>query len=209
MPKRNNFVLLSMISAVLTGGVVALGGAVTTTSADAAIEGTSDRSVVRHDDRHASSTPGHGRNKNHNANTDRQRQHDRQHEHQRQHLMRDFATTVTPLQKSDTQADASQNSSGPKGEQGPPGRPGVSGYEEVLGPPVTCAPNTLCDIAIATCSAGKQPVGGGYTYDPFGPTVPTILDTNRPGDNTWRVGLSNLSTTTITIFPRVRCAYIS
>jgi hypothetical protein len=48
LPKPSNLLGVFAISTVLTTGAIALGSAVTTTSAGAAIEGVSDRSVVYH-----------------------------------------------------------------------------------------------------------------------------------------------------------------
>jgi hypothetical protein len=83
------------------------------------------------------------------------------------------------------------NQTGPQGLPGPQGQPGVSGPAGPAGVSGYEIINNLGTLplngtvaVIATCSAGKRVIGGGYV-------VPSVLDTaplSRPeGNNAWRV----------------------
>ncbi|GAA4565444.1 hypothetical protein [Planotetraspora kaengkrachanensis] len=99
MSKLSNLVGILAVSTALTGGAVALGTAVTSTSASA--------TTVMGCGGGCGGGSGWGRgHRNHNRNWNRnhERQHAREHQHQRQHLLRDFSLIITPFQKSDNQA---------------------------------------------------------------------------------------------------------
>jgi sugar (pentulose or hexulose) kinase len=99
------------VGTALTGGAVALGGAVTSTSASATtVMGGyvgGERPAARHYVRyHRPAAAERHVNKNKNKNKNKQNQQHRQHQNQRQFLMRDFTLVLTPFQKSETAAAA-------------------------------------------------------------------------------------------------------
>ncbi|GII28112.1 hypothetical protein [Planotetraspora mira] len=106
MPNFKSLVGALAISTALTGGAVALGAAVTTSTASAAtVMGCGGGGCGG----------GWGRshrNSNHNRNHNRQWQQARQHEHQSQHLMRDFTLVVSPFQRNDNEATPWQKQDG-------------------------------------------------------------------------------------------------
>ncbi|ETK31188.1 hypothetical protein [Microbispora sp. ATCC PTA-5024] len=109
MSTMKNLVGLLAASAALTGGAVALGTAVTSTSASAAtVMGGNvggGRPVARHYVRSyypvASNRQGQGSKA---KNKNKQHQHGRQYQNQRQFLMRDFTLVLTPFQKAENSA---------------------------------------------------------------------------------------------------------
>jgi hypothetical protein len=71
---------------------------------------------------------------------------------------------------------------GPAGPTGPPGPVGVSGYEIINNQGNLPVNGTVA--VIATCSAGKRVIGGGYVV----PAVGDLASLSRPeGNNAWRV----------------------
>ncbi|MEW9534124.1 hypothetical protein [Microbispora sp. NPDC049125] len=108
MPKFNNLVGVLAISAALTGGAVALGSVVTTTSANAATVmggyvGGPSYSSRGCCPRGNSNRQGQGSK---NKNKNKQWQHERQHQNQHQFLLRDFTLVLTPFQKTETDSRA-------------------------------------------------------------------------------------------------------
>jgi hypothetical protein len=107
-----------------------------------------------------------------------------------------------------------QGPQGPQGSQGPQGPLGPQGYQ---GPPgglsglVRVQTDSPFDFIAtkevhADCPAGKQIVGGGYTFSYGGPTVPIRDNVPSIGLNAWYVSGTNYDNTNWSVSAIALCA---
>lgn len=98
---------------------------------------------------------------------------------------------------------------GTNGATGPAGPPGVSGYETTFGP-VTTVPSGTSIPALAQCSTGKSPLGGGWRI--VSGTSPYYIVFNGvapPFPDSWAAELYNSSPIIITYQAFAVCAKVS
>jgi hypothetical protein len=89
---------------------------------------------------------------------------------------------------------------GPQGPVGPTGPSGVSGFESnfVLNNPFTAMPSANLPPQVATCSAGRVPLGGGYTLMGSGQQLTVVASEPMSGEPSgWRVTVRNNTSSTL------------
>jgi hypothetical protein len=104
---------------------------------------------------------------------------------------------------------------GAPGPAGPQGAPGLSGYEVVHGPTVDSGAGPRGDMqAIATCPAGKVPIGGGGVDSaiigaPGGQVGHVEYSRPTPNGRGWMVGFTQDADADARISAWVICAKVS
>jgi hypothetical protein len=89
---------------------------------------------------------------------------------------------------------------GPQGPVGPAGPSGVSGYESnfVLNVPFNAVPLATVPPQTATCSAGRLPLGGGFTLLGSGQQLAVVASEPFGGEPSgWRIIVRNSTSSTL------------